>query len=320
MTSMLSWVDANKILSPSSYTRAIEALEIALAEGLDPSSSPLRTVVKVARGELLLMPAETSDKVGIKVGTVAPGNAVRGLPRIQALYLVFDSLTLTPVALLDGTALTTLRTPALSAVAARHLATPEAAKLVVFGTGPQAHGHAQALSVVRSLSDIVVVPRSAQNPKAANLVAQLRCEGFPARVGSVDDISSADIIVCATTSRTPMFSSLQVTDSAMVIAVGSHEPDARELDTEFVARSQIVVEDVATARREAGDIVMAESEVGLLQVSELGEIIRRQISVNFLCPRFFKSVGMGWEDLVVAQECLRHLGVGSERGYSQSRV
>jgi ornithine cyclodeaminase len=106
--------DAVSALGPAAAVRAIRD---ALLEGLDPASDPPRVSVDLSQGQFLLMPSEVSSAAGVKVVTVAPANPALGLPRIQAAYLVFDRRTLSLSAVLDGTALTTLRTPAVSVAA-----------------------------------------------------------------------------------------------------------------------------------------------------------------------------------------------------------
>jgi len=303
MTAGLPWVDADRVLS-TGFIAAVDALEAALADGLDPAADPARISVPLDHGEFLLMPSQGPGVAGVKVLTVAPGNPERDLPRIQAVYLLCDAETLTPRALLDGSALTTLRTPALSAVAARHLAPSGPARVVVFGSGPQAWGHVHALAAVRELADVVITGRSAA--RAEELAERLRTEGVAARADSASAVAGATIIVCATTASEPVFDGALVGDDAFVVAVGSHERDRRELDGELVGRSQVVVEDVATALREAGDVVMAieEGHMDAAGPVPLAEIVRGAASVDPNRPRVFKSVGMGWEDLVVAAACV----------------
>ena len=296
----LPWIDAAAIDRLMPVADAVDAVENAVRAGLDPAGDPPRTAVATTSGQLLLMPAEIPDGVGIKVTSVAPGNPARGLPRIQAVYVLMDADTLTPVALLDGTALTVLRTAAVSAVAVRRLAEPDAARVVVFGSGPQADGHIRALSAVRPIGEVVVVGRDPH--RAADCAGRAEALGLRATTGSAEDVADADIVVCATTARAPLFDGALVRDGACVVAVGSHEPDARELDAELLARATVVVEDSATALREAGDVILAVREgrlradalVGLADVITSGEI---QLSAG---PRVFKSVGMSWQDLVVA--------------------
>lgn len=304
----LPWIDAGEMARLLPMADAVDVVERALVGGLDPSGDPPRGVVETSAGQLLLMPAEVPGGVGIKVASVAPGNPARGLPRIQAVYLLLDPGTLTPVALLDGTALTVLRTSAVSAVAVRRLARPDASRAVVFGAGPQALGHIEALQAVRPLQDVVVVGRDPD--RAAACAEWVAATGLAARVGSPDDVATADIVVCATTARTPLFDGGLIADGTCVVAVGSHEPEARELEGGLLGRASVVVEEATTALREAGDVVMAVSEGYLEPASLLGlaEVVTNGWTGSPDRPRVFKSVGMSWQDLVVANDVHRRKG------------
>ncbi|MEU4668038.1 ornithine cyclodeaminase family protein [Amycolatopsis sp. NPDC023774] len=277
-----------------STTAAIAALRAALAGGLDPSADPARAVVPVPSGQFLLMPAFWGSFAGVKVATVAPGNPARDLPRIQGEYLLLDGATLTPLALLDGVAVTSVRTAAVSALAVDCLAAPDASRLVVFGTGPQAASHVEALREVRPVRDVVVVGRSASRTEAF-------ASAWGARVGTAADVASADLVACCTTSPTPLFDGALVRDGATVVAVGSHEPHVREVDSSLVGRATVVVEAVDTALREAGDVVLAVQEGALAPdaLVPLSDVVRGA-ALPASGPRLFKSVGMAWEDLVVA--------------------
>src|SRR3954469_7030649 len=122
----MRWIDAATVTGLVSMLGAVDALETTLLAGLDPARDPPRTAVPTEHGELLLMPAATAHAAGVKLLSVVAGNADRGLPRIQGVYVLMDAETLTPVALLDGIAITSLRPPAMSALAVRHLATADA--------------------------------------------------------------------------------------------------------------------------------------------------------------------------------------------------
>ncbi|HET6627877.1 MAG TPA: ornithine cyclodeaminase family protein [Nocardioidaceae bacterium] len=306
----LPYVDADSIAGALPWARATDAVEQSLLDGLDPGTAADRTVVDVAHGQLLLMPAETGTAVGVKLGTVAPDNPGRGLPRIQALYVLLDRWTLTPLALLDGTALTTLRTPAVSAVAVRHLAGVDARHLVVFGSGPQAWGHVESLRAVRPVDTVTVVGRDPG--RAEELVTRVADSGLHADLGEPACVAEADLVVCATTAAEPVFEASQLKPGACVVAVGSHEPDRRELEASLLARAAaeggVVVEDLAVAMREAGDVVMAVAEgaIGPEQLTGLASVVRRDPVPGAISV--FKSVGMGWQDLVVAQAVVDRLG------------
>jgi ornithine cyclodeaminase/alanine dehydrogenase-like protein (mu-crystallin family) len=301
------WIEAGKVSALLPMRAAIDSLEAALAAGLDPSADPPRDVIDTRRGQLLLMPSEMADRVGVKIVSVAPGNVGLGLSRIQGMYLLMDAETLAPVALLDGIAITSLRTPAMSAVAVRHLAAADASRLVVFGTGPQAWGHVEALRAVRPVTEVVVVGRDAG--RAQSFADRLTGTGVLATLGSPDAVAEADLVVCATTSGDSLFDGRLIRDRACVVAVGSHEPDRRELDAQLLGRASVVVEEVATALREAGDVVLAVAggaldPTGMVTVSDL---VTGRASVDPALPSVYKSVGMAWQDLVVATEIHRRL-------------
>ncbi|AMB57624.1 ornithine cyclodeaminase family protein [Microterricola viridarii] len=303
--STLPFYDAEKVFETVDFAAAVAALDAALRGGLDPAAALDRTFADVDNGQLLLMPAEGAGFTGVKLASIAPANPARGLERIQAIYLLMDTETLTPLALLDGTALTTLRTPALSAVAVDHLAPAGPASLLVIGSGPQAWGHVHAVAAVRELAEVIITGRSAE--KAATLVATLRAEGYTARVGSPADAASAGIIVCATTASEPVFDGSLVSGETVVVAVGSHEPSMREIDSALMARSFVVIEDTASALREAGDVIIPieEGSLDAGALVPLRELVTGAARPAAGQPRVFKSTGMGWEDLVVAAEVHR---------------
>jgi ornithine cyclodeaminase len=261
----------------------------------------------------MLMPTQSSEFVGIKVLTLAPGNPALGKATIQAVYLLMDAITLSPVAVIDGTALTTLRTPATSAAVADHLAPDQIEHLVVFGSGPQAWGHVEAMRAIRSISRVTIVDIDPE--RATALVTRVGASGLHARVGSADDVRDAQLIVCATTARTPLFDGNLVRDDSLTVAVGAYEPDARELDSELIRRAQLVVDDVSTALREAGDVIIpiAEGVIESASLIPMRDIIMGATLVDHQRPRVFKSTGMSWEDLVVASEVFRASGTGRLR-------
>ncbi|MGC5341413.1 ornithine cyclodeaminase family protein [Streptomyces sp. DT24] len=295
---------------------AVDALEEALREGLDPETVPARSNLTVPGGELLLMPATTQDVTGVKIAGVAPGNAALGLPRITGSYLLLDGPTLVPLALLDGAALTTLRTPAVSALAVRHLTVPSVGHLVIFGTGPQAYGHLTAVLAERPVDRLTVIGRTPE--RVASLVAHARTLGLRADEGGPEEVATADLVLCCTTSRTPLFDGASVRDGATVVAVGSHLPDARETDSRLVARSIVLVEARSAALAEAGDLLVPIAEgaiapediagnlADLVSQDGVGTELRKELASSGR-PRFFKSVGMGWEDLAIAAAVHRRL-------------
>lgn len=280
---------------------AARAIRGVLAQGLDPDTVTPRTIVDTAHGQSLLMPAEWGDWYGVKLVTIAPENPQRGLPRINGLYVLHDATTLVPRALLDGVALTNLRTAAVSMAVVEHrLVTlaaqrPAGLRVVVFGRGPQGSAHVAALRAAVPVADVVVLGRDDNR----------------ALVGD------ADVVVCATTARQPLFDSGLVGAGAVVIAVGSHEPDARELDGRLLARSTVVVESRDVATREAGDVMMAVAE-GLLDPVDLvtmRAMASGEVTPTTDRPLVLKSCGMAWQDLAVAAAAYENwTGREGERG------
>lgn len=282
--------DAVAALGPAA---AVQAILDALHAGLDPATDPPRTSADLAHGQLLLMPSETPTATGVKVATIAPDNPAHGRPRVHAVHVLFDRDTLRPRAVLDGTALTTLRTPAVSVAAVLSALPQRPLGVAAVGAGPQAVGHVATLAAVRPLASVTYLTRDPSRAAVDSL-----------QLGSAladEALRAADVVVCATSARSPLFDSALLTDDVIVIAVGSHEPDARELDARLLGRATVVVEDVATALREAGDVIQAIAD-GTLTADDLLPL--RDIVTGTTPPTrplVFKSVGMAWQDLVIAE-------------------
>lgn len=280
--------------------RARELVARALESGFSPADDSPRGNIAAGDGHLLLMPSTIGAWTGVKVASVAPGNPDVGLPRIQATYLLLDTETLSTAAIIDGVSLTALRTPAVSALAVDKLAATDAARLVVFGNGPQAVEHAVAMADVRSLTSVRIVGRAAAKVEAA--CAELRERGVAAELGIAADVAEADIVICATSAQHPLFDGALVQDGACVVAMGSHEPDRRELDEALMGRSLVIVEEAGAAMREAGDVIQAV-DAGVLDASALvgiDALVRGEVGRASDRPNVFKGTGMSWQDLAVA--------------------
>lgn len=317
------FISAAEIEKSFTFTAAVLAVEQALQSGLDPAKDLPRSILPIAKGELLMMPSSSTDGSGIKVLTIAPENPDIGAPRIQGLYLLFDKDNLGVSSILDGAALTTYRTPAISVAAIRRALEIQKNELsvVVFGSGPQAISHIQTLTAVlpedMRIAQLTFVVRDSQKakeriPEIAELGLAAECV---ATILNTDDgeiankLRTADLVIAATTARNPLFDSSILKQSVMVIAVGSHEPDVRELDSHLLARSQVVVETRASALREAGDVIMAIND-GVLDgqsLIEMADVVCGRVALNREQPVVFKSSGMSWEDLVIAQAIERAL-------------
>jgi ornithine cyclodeaminase/alanine dehydrogenase-like protein (mu-crystallin family) len=298
----LRLIGAEELRARLPMVAAIDALDKAFRT-LDPGTGPLRTSLETPAGSLLVMPAFGEAGVGVKLVTLTSTNRGRGLPSVQAGYVLFDAETQSPEAVFDGTALTALRTAAVSGLATRHLAREDAVRLVMFGAGVQARAHLEAICAVRPVSELVVISRS-RGP-AGSLVAAGLDRGLAARLGDPGSVAEADLICTCTTSQEPLFDGSLLRPGVHVNAVGSHRPDARELDTETVRRGRIVVETRDVALAEAGELAIPIAD-GAIEaehvVADLAEACRgAKVRRTAEDLTVFKCVGMAFEDLVVAR-------------------
>lgn len=241
-----------------------------------------------------------------KFGSVNPANADAGLPSVSATVLVLDPVTGRPRALMDGEALTTARTAAASALAARSLAVPSASTLAVLGAGVQAAAHVRALAGVLPLE---VVRLHSRSPDRAASTADRLAEETGLQVRAVDSarkaVEGAAVVVTATTSRTPVLEASWLAPGCLVVTVGSFAPDRVEVGEDVVRRSDVLVVDhVPTAAAQSGALVNALAG-GALRVDELaglGAVLlgaspgRRSAEDVVL----YTSVGLGIQDAAVA--------------------
>ncbi|SMY04359.1 ornithine cyclodeaminase [Brevibacterium aurantiacum] len=292
-----------------SYREAIDSLETELLTGTATEHSPLRTRTDLPGGHLLYMPSQIGHIVGVKLASVSASNQGRGLPRIQGLVIISDSETLQPIAVIDASGFTVLRTAALSALAVRHLAPENSSTLLVFGTGPQSWGHIEAIRAVRPIKSIIIVGRSPE--RAQKLLDRSKASGLHAELGSPGSVSQADVVACCTSATSPLFDSGLLHDNATTVAIGSHSPDSREVDSALVERAFTTVETRTSAFAEAGDIVMACNDgvkPDIAVDSELDELVANpRTQSNGL--RLFKSVGEAWSDVTIASLILKKLGL-----------
>ncbi|MGJ3508221.1 ornithine cyclodeaminase family protein [Enemella sp. A6] len=304
------WIDADQVRARMSPDRARRLLHEALVSGFDPADDPPRTATPAGAGHFLLMPSTVGELSGVKVLSVAPGNPDLGLPRIQGLYVLLDAATLTPTTLIDAASLTHLRTPAVSMVGVDALCAEQVDTVVFIGSGPQTVSHAEALLAIRRPRRALLHSRdTAHASAAAQQVTEL---GLPcaavARDGLAEAVGAADLVVICTSASEPVIDGSWVADGACVVAIGAHEPDKRELDAALVGRSLVVVEETDTALREAGDVVLA-IEDGTLHRGDLHtmrQLVLGEVSRATDRPNVFKTVGMGWQDLVVASGVALH--------------
>ena len=271
----------------------------------------------VAGGEFLLMPAVDANAAGVKLIMVQPKNAVRGLPIIQGTYVLFDADAGHAIALLDGAALTTLRTPAISAVATDAMARTDVRTLGIVGSGPLALGHIDAMLCVRpGITDIVLASRTRRNAERLvdDIVARaVLPTGVSIRVGDYAHAAACDIVCTGTRAIEPIIDASMVRPGTHINAVGAYRTDMRELSTDLVAASSVIVDDIEAAHHEAGDLALAVADggwawdrvAGDLAAVAAGNVAR----VSATEITLFKSVGLAVQDLVIARRVCTAAGL-----------
>ncbi len=307
MTLLLSRDDLAQVLDVDAVIGAVEGAFAAYTAG--KTETPLRVNLTPpgTDGAVLVMPCAVADPpaLGAKMVSVFHGNPARGLPTVTSLYVLCEYDTGAPLAVMDGTYLTAVRTAAGSAVATRYLALPGARVLGVFGTGTQARFHVQAIRRVRPIERVLVAGTS---PEKAGTFAQWVREtiGLVAEPAPPEAVSAADVVAACTTSPTPVVLADHVRRGAHVTAVGAFTPSTRELPSALVAAAAVFVDTRAGAAAEAGDLLLAVQE-GAFRLDairgEIGEVVlgrvpgrrhEREVTV-------YKSVGAAFLDAATAR-------------------
>lgn len=306
---------------------AVEGMKLAFRElstGEAVVPPRLHLAIPKHEADVLCMPAysPTLSRVGVKVLSLVPGNREVGLPFIQALVLVLDAATGSPLAIMDGASLTAIRTGAASGAATDLLARADAAKAAIFGAGIQARTQLEAVCAVRPIrtASVCDVAFERASAFAGEMTAAL---GIPvcAAATSAEALDGADVVCTATTSPTPVFADGELAPGAHINAVGSYKPHVREIPPETVARAWVAVDQIEAAWEEAGDLIMPlrAGLIGKQHIrAEIGELVAGTQSAPTDSPRgitFFKSVGLAVQDLVAAEYVLRRaqeLGIGTE--------
>lgn len=309
-------------------TDAIALMKAAFADlsaGL--ALAPVRTPVPIpAESAVTLVMSASVPSVsglGLKVVSVFPHNPAHGKPLIHALVVLIDPTDGAPLAVLDGTALTALRTGAVSGAATDLLALPDAHVLTLFGAGAQAVTQARAVCAVRSINEIRIISRTPE--RITQFIAQMR-ESDP-EIGALmhavatprNALNNAHIICTATTATEPLFADTDVAPGTHINAVGAYTPLMQEVPGETVARAYVVVDQFAAAWEEAGDLIKAR-DAGLMHEDsavELGAIVNG-MSPGRISPTqitLFKSVGNAVQDIAVAR---RAFDRARERGMGQN--
>ncbi len=302
---VLSARDVDRLLTMSQCIDAMDAAHRAVAEGA--VAVPLRTVMATPGngGHFLVMPGASEDPCtyGAKLISLHPGNPRAGRPAIQGFVVLFDHETGEPLALIEGARLTAIRTAAVSGLATRALARPDARSHGLFGTGVQAHTHLSAIKAARpGIREVFVWGRSEDKARAFAAA----CDGHEGMmVRAVTDpaqAARADVVSAVTAAASPVLEGAWLRPGAHVNLVGAHRPDTREADTQALARARVYVDVLASARAEAGDLLIpiGEGAFGWDHViGEIGDVLvgRSPGRSGDEQITLYKSLGMVAQDL-----------------------
>ena len=307
---MIPFVAADQVRAALPYPALIDALSAAFAES-DQAQVPRRHAHPLpGDATLLLMPAWRAQRqLGIKLVTVTPSNRERDLPTVHALYVLSDTDTGAPLAIIDGEVLTLRRTAAVSALASRFLSRADSRSLLLVGTGRLAPEMVVAHCQARDIQRVMVWGRSER--KAQETIERIKQAGLPDHVSVHTELvlaaacAGADIICCATTSTEPLLRAEWVKPGTHIDLVGGFRPNMREADDALMSTAALFVDTLEGALAEAGDLVQP-IQAGLLQATD----IRADLSALARASHpgrqsaeqitLFKSVGSALADLAAA--------------------
>jgi ornithine cyclodeaminase/alanine dehydrogenase-like protein (mu-crystallin family) len=289
----MEYLNEEQVRERLTWEGLIPAMERALRDlSLGKIQQPVRSVLRVPeyQGILGLMPAVDGDVMGAKFVTIYEKNAQEAqLPTHQATFLLFSARTGEPLAAMDGRLITEMRTAAVSAVAAKLFAPPEARVLAILGSGVQASSHARALRRVRNFEEVRVWSRTAEHARA------FAAEQDAKAMESAEEASrGADVVVSACSVREPLVRGDWLGDRTLVCAVGAVGPERREVDDAAMCGA-VVVESREAAMRESGDVIGSGEPI----CAEIGEILAglRPVPERRVV---YKSLGVAAEDLAAA--------------------
>ena len=304
----------------------IEVVEKAFAELASGTAVlPLRIGIAPPDGVSLYMPAylKQMGALACKVVTVYKNNPARHkLPTTIGKVLLQDPATGEVTCIMDGGYLTAVRTGAVSGVATKFLARTDKGQVAgILGAGVQAKMQLWAMALVRELSRAYVYDISAEASSAfiremtAKLGVEIRAADSPAQI-----VAEADIICTASSSSVPLFDGSLVKPGTHINGIGSHSPNARELDTAIIRRSKVIADSIEACLKEAGDIMIPLQEGAISQThlhAELGEIVlgRKQARANAQEITVFKSNGLAIQDAATAKlvyDRARQAGIGQD--------
>ncbi len=316
------YLNADQVRACLPMTDCIDAMRsafIALSDG--SAFVPPRIHMTIGDCDTaLFMPVYLADQAqfAVKVVAVNAGNKERGLPLIHGLVLVHNATTGKPLAIMNGSSLTTIRTGAASGLATDLLARQNSRVAAIFGAGIQGRTQLEAVCTVRPIENAYIFDT---NPnQVAQFIAEMKPQlGITIRQGKTTDIGKADIICTATTSHTPVFDAAHISPGTHINGVGSYLPHMQELPDQLLADARLYTDSIAVSIAETGDfkIPLEQGLISIDDITEIGLLAAGQVSGRTSADErtVFKSVGNAVQDLSAAGlviERARELGVGAE--------
>lgn len=322
MALILTREDVIQVLSMKDCMAVVEKAFVELVNGT--ADLPLRIPIKSPDGLSLYMPAYLKEMKALacKVVAVYKENPSRfNLPTTIGKVLLQNPETGEVVCIMDGGYLTAMRTGAASGVATNYLANNHPGMTAgIFGAGVQAKTQLWAVAEARNLARALVYDQDASLSRkfAEEMSGKLGIEVIAANAAG--EILDAEIIITATSSPTPLFDGSQIRPGTHINGIGSHTPNARELDTEIIKRSKFIGDSREACFKEAGDIMIPLQEGAITEAhfhAELGEVIAGKKAGRLSTDEItlFKSNGLAIQDAATAKlvyDRARALGVGME--------
>ena len=295
-------LDAQTVAARLPYDRLVPALRRFLARD---ASVPQRLGFGLSQGaSLLLMPAWTADRIGVKLVNIFPQNAAVGLPTIASTYVLSDARTGRMLAVLDADTLTARRTAAAAALAASFLAPVDADQLLLVGAGHIARELPRAYASVRPIRRVSVWARDPG--RAAAAAEALTAQGFDGSVARDLEraVTACPIIACATFSTAPLVKGAWLSAGAHLALIGGFKPQMREADSDAIRLAHVVADTREGVLAEAGDLLTPIAEGVVTPDHVVADLFA-------LCrggapgpgpgrPTIFKSVGHATQDLAAA--------------------
>ena len=319
MVLILQHCDITGLLDRDEVRKAVELAHAGLARGDWHNPAP-RSIRLPGDGSAIPMTAANADLASVKMLCDLPENRDRGLPVQRSTILVTSARTGECIALLDGRAITAIRTAAASAVATDHLARASASVLGLIGAGNLAIEHARAITAVRDIDKIVVWTRRQSTLDTFRDATEGLRIPIEYAASAEAAVAAADIVCTLTPSRQPVLLGSWLRPGQHVNAVGAPpRPDHREVDSEAMQRSRVVVDSHANAMAKSGGVLLAIAEGAITEDdvrTELGHVIVGSATgrTSDHDITLFESVGIGLQDLATAEIVIaraRALGVGT---------